>query len=86
MADVKITGLPASIGANITDLFEVSNAGVSEKLSLAQILALLISHSPVQQGAAPPVAPPADNTMPIVYTDLSTGDIYTWNVVTQAWI
>lgn len=40
----------------------------------------------VMQGAADPVAPPTNPTMPAIYTNLTSGVIWTWNVVTQAWI
>lgn len=40
----------------------------------------------VFQGSGAPVAPPANPDSPAIYTDLDDGVIYTWNVVTQAWI
>lgn len=40
----------------------------------------------VIQGSGAPVAAPTTPTIPYVYTDLDTGVVYTWNVVTQAWI
>jgi hypothetical protein len=40
----------------------------------------------VFQGSGAPVAAPTDATAPAVYTDLDTGVIYTWNVVSQSWI
>lgn len=40
----------------------------------------------VTQGAADPVAAPATPTSPAIYTNLTSGVIWTWNVVTQAWI
>lgn len=40
----------------------------------------------VLQDFGAPVAAPPSPTHPALYTDLNTGVIYTWNVVTQAWI
>jgi len=40
----------------------------------------------VLQGNGPPGSPPVNATVPAIYTDLLNGQLYTWNVVTQAWI
>jgi hypothetical protein len=40
----------------------------------------------VMQGAADPVAAPAYPLYPAVYTNTTTGLIFTWKVSTQAWI
>lgn len=40
----------------------------------------------VTQGAGAPSSAPTDPTSPAIYTNLTDGVIYTWNVVSQAWI
>lgn len=40
----------------------------------------------VLQGAADPVAAPSDPTSPAIYTNTTSGTIWTWSVVGQAWI
>jgi hypothetical protein len=40
----------------------------------------------VTQGTGAPSSAPTDPTSPAIYTNLTDGVIYTWNVVTQAWI
>lgn len=39
----------------------------------------------VFQGSGNPVAAPTTPSVPALYTDLNTGILWTWNVVTQAW-
>ena len=39
----------------------------------------------VFQGTGSPTNPPTAAGLPALYTDLTTGVIYTWNVITQAW-
>lgn len=84
MADKKITDLPLTAGAAFTDLVEKVNGGItSESMTLTQIFALF---KQVHQGVGAPIAPPAVPTIEHVYTNLTTGDVYTWNVGTAAWI
>lgn len=39
----------------------------------------------VEQGAGTPVGLPTDPLSPAVYTDLTTGFLWVWNVGTQTW-
>lgn len=39
----------------------------------------------VLQGSGAPSSAPTNPSSSAIYTDLDTGVIYTWNVVTQAW-
>lgn len=39
----------------------------------------------VLQGNGNPVDAPANPSFPALYTDLTTGILWTWNVITQAW-
>lgn len=38
------------------------------------------------QGNGPPSAIPQDPTEPAYYTDLSNGDLWTWDATNQVWI
>lgn len=40
----------------------------------------------VTQGSGAPVAAPTTATSPAIYTDLTSGIIWTWNVLTQTWV
>ena len=39
----------------------------------------------VLQGTGAPVSAPANQNAAAIYTDLSTGDMYTWNATTHVW-
>lgn len=40
----------------------------------------------VLQGTVDPVAPPASPNSPALYTNLTSGTLFTWNVTSQSWV
>lgn len=85
------------MACNLAELAEASKCfdGMSDRrlemaktYLLCQLVDTGLGSGAVMQGSGDPtgLVTPADPTSAAIYTDLDTGILYTWNVVTQAWI